>query len=364
MKSLRHTTAALVAATAAIPLLAFGGQAESFLYTSSNAAAGNSVLQIAQSESGALSIVAEYATGGAGTDGGLGNQGAIAIDGEHLFVVNAGSNDITAFRILDQRLERVGSIDSGGIRPVSLTADRGVLYVVNAGTDNIAGFEIADDGALSVLPGSSQPLSGTGTGPAQISFSQNGRVLIVTEKATNRVVTFNVDRRGVAHSMQAFDSPGQTPFGFAIGNGGRLFVSEAAGGAPGQSSVTAWRVSPHGVLTVLDPAEPTLQTAACWVVVTPNGRFAYTTNTASGSVSAYRLRGGELALLDPDGNAADTGAGSAPIDMGVSPDGRYLSTLNSGTDSIATFRIGQGGDLEPVGTLVGLPASATGLVAD
>jgi 6-phosphogluconolactonase (cycloisomerase 2 family) len=34
-------------------------------------------------------------------------------------------------------------------------------------------------------------------------------------------------------------------------------------------------------------------------VVTPNGRYAYTTNTGSGSISGYRIdRDGALSLLD------------------------------------------------------------------
>lgn len=362
MQSIENTSFRALASVFTLLLVTGAAQAETTVYTSSNLTDGNSVLQFTQSENGALELVAEYATGGLGTGTGLGNQGAIAVDDEYLFVVDAGSNEIAAFRIADDGLVFTDRVDSGGIRPVSVTVDRDVVYVVNAGSDNISGFTVDGNGALSLLPGSSQPLSGNGTAPAQISFSQDGRSLIVTEKATNNVTTYAVGRDGSAGQPRVFSSPGDTPFGFALTKGRRVLVSEAAGGATGQSSVTSWKVSPDGILDVLDPAEPTLQSAACWVAVTPNGRFAYTTNTASGTVSAYRIKGDDLTLIDADGVAVNVGAGSAPIDMVVSPDGRYLHTLNTGTDTISTFRIGRKGGLSPAGTLEGLPDRATGLV--
>ncbi len=353
--------AAAVLLTAAAPA---GVLADTVLYTSSNASAGNAVIEIAQADDGSLSIRGSYPTGGAGTDGGLGNQGAIALDGEFLFVINAGSDEVSSFRRLDTGLSLVSTVPSGGTRPVSLTVDRDVLYVLNGGSDSIAGFFISEEGALSPIAGSSRPLSGANTAPAQISFTKDGRVLVVTERATNRLVSFPVLRDGLTGPAQVVASPGQTPFGFAVTKGRRILVSEAAGGAAGASSVTAWRVSPHGNLSVLDPVEPTLQTAACWVAITPDGRYAFTTNTGSGTITAYRVRGDELSLVDPDGLAANTGAGSAPIDMAISPDGRFLHSLNGGTDEIGSFRIGKDGSLTPVGTLAGLPDRATGLVSD
>jgi len=354
--------AALLAVATVLVVAAGHARADDTVVTSSNESAGNAVLQFQQSDDGTLSFVARHATGGIGTDGGLGNQGAIATDGEFLFVVNAGSDDISAFRIENDSLTLTGTIASGGTRPVSVTVDRGVVYVLNAGSDNIAGFRIDSHGQFTAIGGSSRPLSTTGTGPAQISFSKDGRVLIVTEKATNTIITFPVDRDGIAGPGRAFASPGQTPFGFAVTKGRRLLVSEAAGGQAGLSSVSSWKVSPHGELTILDAVEPTLQSAACWVVVTPDGRFAYVTNAGSGNVSGFHVNGDDLTLLDGDGSTAETGAGSVPLDMAVNASGDFLHTLNSGTDSIATFRINGDGSLEAVGSIGGLPDPANGLL--
>jgi 6-phosphogluconolactonase (cycloisomerase 2 family) len=357
------TIGAAIAAAIAAP----AALADTILYTSSNESTGNSVIEIVQDDDGHLAIVAEYPTGGTGTDGGLGNQGAIAFDDEFLYVVNAGSDSISSFRIRADGLQYVDTVDAFGVRPVSLSVDRGVLYVVNAGSDNIAGFTVNADGTLDHLPGSSRPLSAAGTAPAQVSFTPDGRSLIVTEKATNNLVSYPVGRDGLAGEPTVYASPGATPFGFDFTRGRKLLVSEAAGGGAGLSSVSAWRYLPQSSLRVTDAAVPTLETAACWVAVTPNGRFAYTTNTGSGNLSAYRVRGSRLQLVDADlsadGLAASAGAGSAPIDLAITPDGAFLSTLNVGTDTITSFRIGRDGDLELVAELTGLPDRATGLVA-
>jgi 6-phosphogluconolactonase len=334
------------------------------VYTMSNAVEGNRVLQFKQSKSGTLVAGAQYPTGGLGTGAGLGNQGALASDGEFLFVVNAGSDDLSVFRIRANGLRLVDRIASGGIQPVSVTVDRDLVYVLNAGSDSIAGFTVYSNGRLRALPGSEQGLSGAGVGAAQIQFSQSGRTLIITEKATNSLVTFSLNREGVPVDRKVFPSPGQTPFGFALARGRQVLVSEAAGGAANASSVTSWRIRRDGSLDVLDAVVPTHQSAACWVAITPDGRFAYTTNTGSGTLSGFRVFGdGRLALLSPNGVTASTGVGSAPIDLTFSEQGEYLHVLNSGAASITTFAVGHRGQLRPVGEVSGLPAAANGLIA-
>jgi 6-phosphogluconolactonase len=195
-----------------------------------------------------------------------------------------------------------------------------------------------------------------------VLFSRDGRSLIVTEKATNKIVTFSLNYAGLPVDHKIIDAPGQTPFGFALGRGRQVLVSQAAGGAPNASSVSSFRIDRDANLTVLDASVATLQSAACWVAVTPDTRFAYVTNTASGTVSGYRiLQGGQLQLLNSNGITATTGAG--PIDLTFSDGGEYLHVLNSGTHSIETFAVSKRGSLTSVGSFNGLPAGSNGLVA-
>lgn len=332
------------------------------VYTLSNDAQSNRIVSFKRSYYGKLIPSASYATGGTGSGGGLGNQGALASDGELLFAVNPGSDDLSVFKITRHGLRLVDRTSSGGIRPVSVTVDRDRVYVLNAGSDNIAGFRVGRGGRLVALPGSERGLSGTGTGPAQIQFSNDGRSLIVTEKATNKIDTFSLDHRGLPVEHRVISSAAATPFGFAVTRHNLVIVSEAVGGAPNASAVSAYRLNREGEIEVTDPAVATTQTAACWVVITPNGRIAFASNTGSGSVSSYAIRrDGDLTLRNAI--AGSTGTASAPTDMALSDDGDYLYVLNSGTHTLTTFAVSHDGDLQMIGETSGVPAAATGLLA-
>ena len=361
---LAATSALLVAAHAQEAVRAT--RSPGAVYTLSNAAAGNRVLQFNRAPNGRLIPAGSFPTGGLGSGGGLGNQGGLVLSDNNrwLLAVNAGSHDISLFAVDDDDLHWVDRVPSGGQQPVSITIHRRLVYVLNAGSDNVSGFRLHLHGRLSPIAGSIRPLSGTGTGGAQVQFSPDGRWLVVTEKATNLIVTYPVDDDGLLGPPQIQPSQSMTPFGFAFDWRRHVFVSEAFGGAPDASAVTSYRLGRDGMLQVVSPSVGTHQTAACWVVVTEDGRFAYTTNTGSGSISGYAIdEDGALTLLNADGQTAVTGAGSAPTDLALSEDGRFLMVLNSGTHSIGAFRILESGQLQPVITVGGLPASANGLAA-
>ena len=86
--------AALAASLASISIGA-GAQGRATVFTMSNGVAGNAILAFAQEANGHLGPAGSYSTGGVATGGGLGNQGSIAFDGEFLYAVNAGSNDLS-----------------------------------------------------------------------------------------------------------------------------------------------------------------------------------------------------------------------------------------------------------------------------
>ena len=327
------------------------------VYALTNAAGGNAVAVYTRLADGSLSWSGSVATGGTGAGSSLGSQGAIALsdDGRRLFAVNAGSNDISAFQVTATGLSLTSRVASGGIRPISLTVHGDVLYVLNAGSDNISGFGVGNDGTLAWIAGSTLPLSGSAVGPAQVSFSPNGRWLIVTEKATSRLDVYAVGSAGVAAAAITTASAGGTPFGFAFGHRDELFVSEAAG------SASSYTIGDNGVLSVASGAVLTHQGAPCWAVVTKNGKFGYTANAQGGSISGFAIdQDGSIGLIDADGRTAVVGGGN--IDLAVSGNSRYLYQLN-GNRSISGFRIATDGHLTAVGNIAGLPASTVGLVA-
>lgn len=336
------------------------------VFTSTNAVAGNELLVYAVPRSGAPTLQARLATQGQGTGTGLGNQGAVTLsgNGRFLFVVNALSNSVSTFAIRRSGLELRSTVDSGGLRPISVTEHEGVVYVLNAeGAGNVTGFRnIA--GTLQPLSGSTQPLStASGTGSAQLGFSPDGDVLLVTEKATNKLTSYRVRRDGRIDAPVVTASAGVTPFGFAFDRRGHALVSEAFGGAANASAVSSYGFEDWAPArpVVISASVADTQSAACWVVTTPNGRFAYVTNTGSGTISSYSIqKSGKLTLAQGIAATSDNG----PIDAAISADGRGLFVLNAGSNSITSFAIARDGSLSAAGSVTGLPAGSNGLAAN
>lgn len=327
------------------------------VYTLTNQTSGNAVAVFSRAADGSLSPAVTISTGGIGTGAGLGSQGALALggDGRWLFAVNAGSNDVSVFRVGATGLSLASRVSSGGILPISVTAFKDLVYVLNAGGGgSITGFRADGAGGLAPIAGSTRPLSGTAVGPAEVAFSPHGDALVVTEKNTNRIDVYPVGSDGAAGAPTFSSSAGGTPFGFAFGLRNELFVSEAAGTA--SSYVLA-----SGGATIVSAAVNTHQGAPCWLVVTRDGRFAYTANAHSGTISGLAVSAdGAFGLLDPDGATATVGGGN--IDLALSGNGRYLYQLNGG-GTISAFRTQADGHLAPLGVVDGLPAGVAGLAA-
>ncbi len=336
------------------------------VYTLSNLSTGNSVIAYTRGADGSLSPLGTYPTGGLGGGGGLGSQGAIVLSagGRLLITVDAGSDEITSFRVRqDGSLRWADRIGSGGDHPISVTIHGRLVYVVNDGGDgNIAAFRIDRHGDLHAIAGSARPLSGSGSGPAEIAFTPRGDALLVTEKATNRLLGYRVGDDGRASGPSILPSAGTTPFGFAFDPKGRAIVSEASGGAAGASTVSSYRVSRHGNVRLVDGPIATDQGAACWVATAPNGRYAYVANTGSGTITGFAIRrDGSLKLLDADGVTGVTGPGTSPADLATSASGRFLYVLNGGSDSLGAYRIGRDGSLTALAGVTGLPGPGVGL---
>jgi 6-phosphogluconolactonase len=340
-------------------------RAPSAVYTQSNAAEGNEVLVFRRDSRGELDLAGKLKTHGLGTGAGLGSQGSVLLtrDGEHLYVVNAGSDSISQFAIGKRGPIFIGRMASGGDQPISLTLKHGILYVLNAGAEsNITGFRVTHDGRLSALQGSTRPLSGAAVQPAQVQFNNTGDFLVVTEKATDKIDLYSVEE-GIASGPFVRDSAGVTPFGFAFDRRDRLVVSEAFMDAPGASAVSSYDFdAADAPLEVISPSVRSRQTSACWVAITRLGHFAFVANTGSGTLSAYSIaRNGELSLLAPGGISGNTGAGSKPQDLALTRKSDLLFALAPGTGSLVTFRVLADGSLRRVSTVQGIPASAQGL---
>ena len=339
--------------------------AAGFVYTLSNQVAGNSVIIYTRTAGGEMEYASSAATGGNGTGAGLGSQGAIVLseNNEWLLAVNAGSNSISSLYVDGGSVQSKATVSSGGTTPISVTLHNNIVYVLNGGgTGNITGFTLHSDGSLQPIPASTRPLSSSASGPAQISFVNDGSAVAITEKATNKIVTYTIGSDGTPGAMHVINAASPTPFGFAVGPNGMLYVSEAAGGAPAASAVSSYYVSADGSISHVGGPIFANQTAACWVVVTNNGKYVYATNTGSGTISSFAA-GNDGALSLASAVAGITGMGSIPIDAALSNNSKFLYELNSGSHTISGCTVEHNGSLNIINTVGSLPAGTIGLAA-
>lgn len=328
------------------------------VFTQTNDAAGNAVVAYTRRSDGSLSYLATYPTGGRGTfraDGtgsGLGSQGAVLVTPNNriLLAANAGSNEISSFAVEKDGLTLVSTISSDGTRPVSVAATNRVAYALNNGSSSVAGFRIGRGGVLIPVPRWTRSLSRSAANAAQVQFTRDGRFLVVVHRAAPGFDVFPVHRDGSLGNPVFSPSVGTAPFGFDITARGNVVVSEPGPNAPGsEQSASSYDLQPDGRLRPVSSGIRSLQAAPCWVVISKDGRFAYTANAGSGSISGYAVgANGSLRLITADGRTGVTGPGSTPLDMDVTRDGRFLYVIEGGTGNVMGFSIGRDGSLAPM----------------
>lgn len=340
---------------------------EHAVYTQTNAASGNAVLVFARAADGSLTAAGSIPTGGNGTGVAFHSQGSLALGqgGHWLLAVNAGSNSISVISLKSGSAEP--PVSSGGLMPISVTVHDNWVYVLNAGSassfdaahQNITGFHLSPDGDLTPLAGSTQPLSSTSAfvSAEQIKFNSSDSTLVVAEKGTNKIDTYSVNANGVASAPVTTASAGLGPYGFDFGKHDDVFVSEAA-----SKSASSYHLNADGSLGVITASASTNgQAAPCWLVVTPNAKFAYTANAGSGTITGYSIgANGVLSRLDTSGVTGTTGG--TPLDEAVTKNGKFLYVLN-GAGRIDAFGVESDGSLASHAGATGVPVSAAGLVA-
>lgn len=332
------------------------------VYVMSNNAAGNSVAMLKRTPSGGLVNAGAFSTGGIGSGPGetvtsdpLGSQNSLKLseDGRWLFAVNAGSNQISAFRVLEGRLQLTSVVKSGGIFPNSLAVSGNVVYALNAAGDGaVAGFRLSRNGQLQPIPGSVRSLNAATPNmskqpnllfsPADIGFSPDGDWLVVTDKnfgGIGRILTYKVDDDGMISKTPVITaSADAVPFGFTFDRRGHLLVTETAVGA-----MTSYNINDNGTLapislSVSNGNRAFLSTQPCWVDTTRN--FAFVVNTLSQDVTSYRLnRRGELSLVAATSVQLGTAGQAGAIDISISGDNRFANVVTGDTGIVRSFRI-------------------------
>lgn len=322
------------------------------VYVDNNVNGPNTVSAFNRNADGSLTLSpgSPFSIGGQGVGHGLSSQGPIQLsaDGRYLLAADAGSNQVSVLRIkADGPLRPVeGSpVSSGGISPVSIAVHGNLVYVANnGGTPNISGFTLNAGGHLRPLDGSTQTIP-SGFTPGDVLFNGTGTNLVVTllgplfssASATASYVVGNDGRLTVAAgSPFHVTNAGTIGADFNPTDPSQLFVSNAHDG-PGNGSISQFSVAADGTVAQIGSPVGDLQTAPCWVDISRDGRYLFTTNTASSSISSFSVSS-SLTLIGSTPQAA----GAGPIDLRLDPTGSFLYVTDSGLHAVSVFVVSKG----------------------
>jgi 6-phosphogluconolactonase len=324
----------------------------------------NAVIAYRRDRAGGLERIGTFSTGGAG-DGTphLTSQGSVTLtrDGKHLLVSNAASDDVSIFTVDADGGLMLTQTTAIGSAPKSVAEHDGLVYALVTGKPSLVGLRISGDG-LEAIPGSERALSAENADPAQVSFTPDGRTLVVTERGTDSIVMYPVGGDGSLGMPNVIASAGPTPYGFAISTAGALVVTEAFRAQKGAAAASSYAIDGSQARLVTSSVGNG-RSEICWAVVTPDGRFAFTTNFADGAVSRYAIGAdGSLSLEDATAGLAVDGRPGLR-DEGLTADGRFLYAIDADGGRVYGWSVDGDGSLTSIGSWEGVPATVAGLAA-
>jgi 6-phosphogluconolactonase len=367
------------------------GLSSGAVYVLTNLIDGNTVVVYHRSADGTLTRVSEIATGGRGSGPGelppgfgdgpgpnpLDSQDGLVLtdDGHFLLAVNSRSNDVSVFAVNNDELRLVDRVSSNGNFPVSIAHHKNLIYVLNegespdeffGGVPNMSGFWLDNDGKLHPIAHSTVVTGIADSGPSEAAITPDGKYLVITEMFTNLIKVFAVQEGGLLTEKLTIAANNPTPLAVDFSHSNLVAITEGNDtghrvGSPNGATLSTYRMTDEGSLQPISRATHVNKTGTCWVRFSGDGRFAFTGDTGSGTVSTFSVsHEGELTLL---GSADTGGVASVPIDLALSRDGRFLYVLASFSGAVKGFRIENDGSLTPVGGANGLPITIQGIVA-
>jgi 6-phosphogluconolactonase len=125
------------------------------------------------------------------------------------------------------------------------------------------------------------------------------------------------------------------------------------------SGAASYQLGGDGAVATITMPLETGELAACWLVASRDGRFAFVANTGSSSVST--------SAVPPAGELTFRGSvpidGTTAIDLALSRNGKYLYVLASDSDNITAFEVSSDGTLAHVETEDAVPLADVGTAA-
>src|SRR6185369_1647708 len=279
--------------------------------------------------------------------------------GNFLFVACQTSNNAVSFSI-DQAtgaLTMVGSPVLAGTSPglLDLHPSGKFLYLTNTGSASLSVYAIGADGALSEIQGSPYK---TGTTPYSVKVSDSGAFVYVTNRDSDSVSVFGVDTNTGALA-EIPNSP------FPAGDGARAiefsgqfaFVANRFADTVSVFTVDANTGALSQIATSPFPAGDDPRS----LVVDPSGKYLYAANsslvTGATDITGYSIDGSTGVLTPITGSPFPVNVtllSGVPLSVEMDELGNLLYVTNSASKSVSVYRVDRSN-----GTLQRLPSMST-----
>ena len=245
---------------------------------------------------------------------------------------------------------------------VRITSDKRFLMAVNAGSNTIAVFKILNNGLLSPVAGS--PFPSGGNNP--VSIGESGKYFFVVNKGVTSVgskttvvpnyTTFTMDNEGKLYNVpnSTFETtPGTSPSQALVSNDGHfLFGADFLGfmDTPAVGTLRSFVINNNGTLAPVAGTPLTIPQAggALGLWQHPAGDVLYVGFPVAGMIGIYKFNQNTGALSFNNSVIS----GPAVCWLRTSSNGNNLYALNSGENTVSVFNSSTASSLSSLQKLV------------
>jgi hypothetical protein len=375
----------------------------------------NAIIHYHRFANGAIVEVERVATGGAGSGllspiyhvprpNHFEGAGSVILTPDHrfLFTTNGGDNSVSSFAVGRERrlklldVKPTGNTQLGGAKSLAYAPSSSTLFVVHTfGPDHLRLMSVDGQGKLTArperysvgttdwpnrtptmtvlspdekflilgttfdeLPTAKNP---DGTVILWIPHGPDGKLHVIASNAPDPdgIVVFPVGGDGALGERSFYDAGAPSPFyiAFLHNRPDTLIIGYAVGNGVSMGRIDADGKIRVGPLVPIDTSAG-LPSELCWLAISPDDRWVFTTSFGYSYISSYRINGNELTIArDPaslkvpgDGTyrAIDGVVSSGPSDSWMSPEGAYLYQIYGNAAKLVGYAIQPDGSLNEI----------------
>jgi len=286
-----------------------------------------------------------------------------------LYAVNESPAGVRAFSIsATGSLSPLGEGSSAIVGPCDVAADPSgrLVAVADYSGGSVAAFRVLPNGALGertallLHPGKSiHPQRQEKAHAHGVTFSRDGRFLVVPDLGIDQVKVYAVDREAATLRPQASAdlsiTPGSGPRHAAFSRDGKqLYVINELSSTITVANYDTSSGSLHTVQTISTlPTGNVVASTTAEIAVHPGDRFVYGSNRGHDSIAVFERdrKSGTLSLIE----IIPTG-GKTPRHFTLSPDGAWLIAANQESDTLTVFAVSpQSGKLTRTSHQISIP---------